>query len=243
MFKYIKNLIKNKNYKKLILISVIALGLAVGAVLSALAVGKFLIEKSDTIILGGSVIVVAVYFINRFFQNRSEEQQRKRQLFLDKQVQVEKQNDEAKKIAAETSYNVVRECLYLVLRDTAESLKLIKPVSVSSIDTPYHFIDKGTYILLCYKCQKNGICDVDMAKNILNERFRQKLSENEFPTVKEKNVYFEGRYYPIFLVDSVTDVDDYVNINVAICNENYCLHLQNKETSSVFPQNHNDKDF
>ena len=243
MFKYIKNLIKNKNYKKLILISVIALGLTVGAVLSALAVGKFLIEKSDTIILGGSVIVVAVYFINRFFQNRSEEQQRKRQLFLDKQVQVEKQNDEAKKIAAETSYNVVRECLYLVLRDTAESLKLVTPASMSAIDSPYHIVEKGDYILLRYICQKNGLCDVDTAKNVLNERFRQKLSENEFPTVKEKTFLFEGRYYPIFLVDSVNDIDNYVNIDIAICNESYFLHLRNKELSLTLTQNFNDADF
>lgn len=243
MISYIKELIRNKHYKKLVFISVIVLALIVGVVLSTLAIGEFLIEKFDTIMLGGSILVIAIYFINQFSKNRSEERRQREQLALDRRLQAEKQQHESREMAAEMSYNVVRECLYLVLRDVADSLKLVKPTSISSIDSPYHIIDKGNYILLRYICQKSGVCDVDTAKRVINERFRQKLSEGEFPAVQEKMVLFEGRYYPIFIVDSVTDIDNYVNIDIAICTEDYCLHLRNKELSSTKPFDFNDRDF
>ena len=88
--------------------------------------------------------------------------------------------------------------------------------------------DNGSYILLHYVCQKRSDVDTDIIKEVLNNRIAQKLRADEFHHLSETYCNYDGRYYPIIMVDDVVDVKAYVNIDMVMTNEAYCEHLCNK---------------
>lgn len=243
MIKKFKQLISDKQYGKLALMGIITLATIAAIVLVTFYVGKLLIENFDTIALGIAIVSVAFYYIHKYFANREEVRSHNATHRKEVKEAAEKQQREAELISAESSYNTVRKCLYTVLNETASTLNLVAPKSYTALDSQVHTSDNGRFVILHYVCQTNGDIDTAVISEVLNMRIGQKLSAGDFTELSTSAYIYEGRSYPIIMIDSVIDVGAYINIDVVISNEAYCEYLRNKSNSGKPPFNHNDKDF
>lgn len=243
MINKFKQLLSDKQYGKLALIVIFALAAIAATVLVTYFVGKLLVDNFDTIALGISILAVAFYFIHKFFANREEARIHSAAHRKNVKEAAEKQQREAELISAESSYNTVRKCLYTVLNETASTLNLVAPKSYTALDSQVHTSDNGRFVILHYFCQTNGDIDTAVISEVLNMRIGQKLSAGDFTELSTSAYIYEGRSYPIIMIDSVIDVGAYINIDVVICNEAYCEYLRNKSNSGKPPFDHNDNDF
>lgn len=243
MINKFKQLISDKQYGKLALMGIITLATIAAIVLVTFYVGKLLIENFDTIALGIAIVSVAFYYIHKYFANREEVRSHNAAHRKEVKEAAEKQQREAELISAESSYNTIRKCLYTVLSETASTLNLVPPKSYTALDSNVHTSDNGRFVILHYVCQKNGDIDAAVISEVLNMRIGQKLSAGDFTELSTSAYIYEGRSYPIIMIDSIIDVGAYISIDVVICNEAYCEYLRNKSNSGKPPFDHNDKDF
>ncbi len=243
MINKFKQLISEKKYGKIAIIATCILIAIAIIVLVTFYVGKLLIENFDTIALGIAIVSVAFYYIHKYFANREDARLHNAAHRMEVKEAAEKQQREAELISAESSYNTVRKCLYTVLCETASTLNLVAPKSYTALDSNVHTSDNGRFVILHYVCQKNGDIDTAVISEVLNMRIGQKLSAGDFTELSTSAYIYEGRSYPILMINGIVDVGAYINIDVVICNEAYCEYLRNKSNSGKPPFDHNDKDF
>jgi len=243
MINKFKQLLSDKQYGKLALIVIFALAAIDAIVFVVFLIGKLIANNFETIVSGLVIVIVAYFLIHEFFANRKE--LRLQNSIHRKEVKeaAEKQQREAELISAESSYNTVRKCLYTVLNETASTLNLVAPKSYTALDSQVHTSDNGRFIILHYVCQKNGDIDTAVVSEVLNMRIGQKLSAGDFTELSTSAYIYEGRSYPIIMIDSIIDVGAYISIDVVICNEAYCEYLRNKSNSGKPPFVPKDNDF
>ncbi len=228
MINKFKQLLSDKQYGKLALMGIITLATIAAIVLVTFYVGKLLIENFDTIALGIAIVSVAFYYIHKYFANREEVRSHNAANRKEVKEAAEKQQRDIALMTAENNYSAVGKCLFAVLKDAAATLSLVAPTSLSDLEPQIRVSDNGSYILLHYVCQKRSDVDTDIIKEVLNNRIAQKLRADEFHHLSETYCNYDGRYYPIIMVDDVVDVKAYVNIDMVMTNEAYCEHLCNK---------------
>ena len=237
MINKFKQLLSDKQYGKLALIVIFALAAIAATVLVTYFVGKLLVDNFDTIALGISILAVAFYFIHKFFANREEARIHSAAHRKEVIKATEKQQHDIDLMTAENNYSAVGKCLFAVLKDAAATLSLVAPTSLSDLEPQIRVSDNGSYILLHYVCQKRSDVDTDIIKEVLNNRIAQKLRADEFHHLSDTYCNYDGRNYPIIMVDDVIDVKAYVNIDMVMTNKAYCEHLCNK---SVAERNYTD---
>lgn len=238
-----KKFFSNKTPLQIALIIGGGIALVALIILLAFGIGNLLVKKFDEIVFGGTILFVAIYYINKRFKNREEVGLHNAAHRKEVKEAAEKQRREAELISAESSYNTVRKCLYTVLSETASTLNLVPPKSYTALDSNVHTSDNGRFVILHYVCQKNGDIDTAVVSEVLNMRIGQKLSAGDFTELSTSAYIYEGRSYPIIMIDSVIDVGAYINIDVVICNEAYCEHLCNKSVAERNSIDFKDIDF
>ncbi len=243
MINKIKRLLSEKKYGKLVLILTAILAVFTLIILAIYFIGKLLIANFDTITFGLAIISVAVYYINKYFDTRKEDKERKYEHRKEVIAANERHQREIALIAAENSYNTIRKCLYTVLNEAATTLNLVAPKSYTALDSQIPPSDNGRFVILHYVCQKNGDIDTAHISEVLNVCICQKLNAGEFTELSTSAYIYEGRSYPIIIVDNIVDVGAYINIDVVICNEAYCEHICNKSIATTKFIDLKDKDF
>lgn len=237
-----KNFITNKSHLKTALIILSGIVLIALLLLIAFGIGKLLTEKFEVIAVGGLILSIAIYYINKRFKINKES--RLQNAVLGKEVtNAAEQQHKINPETAENNYISVRQCIFTVLREAGTTLNLVPPTSTTDIDSQIRFSDKGSYVLLHYICQKHGNVDVGVIREVLNNRIYQKLRSDEFNHLSETFYLYEGRSYPIIMIDNIIDVGAYINIDVVVSNKDYCEHLRNKAAAVNLSISTDDKDF
>ncbi len=241
--KKIKQLLVEKKYGKLALILTAILAVFTLIILAVYFIGKLLIANFETIAFGLAVVSVAVYCINKYFDCRNEDKERKCEYRKEVKAANERHQREIELLAADNSNNLIRKYLYAVLNETAATLNLVAPKSYTALDSQIPPSDNGRFVILHYVCQKNGDIDTAHISEVLNVCICQKLNAGEFTELSTSAYIYEGRSYPIIIVDNIVDVGAYINIDVVICNEAYCEHICNKSIATTKFIDLKDKDF
>ena len=237
-----KNFIINKSHLKTALIILSGIVLIALLLLIAFGIGKLLTEHFEVLAVGGLILSIAIYYINKRFKINKEA--RLQNAVLGKEaINAAEQQHKINLETAENNYISVRKCIFVVLREAGASLNLIPPISMTDIDSQIRLSDNGSYVLLHYVCQKNGNVDVKVIQDVLSNKIIQKLRADEFNHLPEPFYPYEGRSYPIIMIDNIIDVGAYINIDVVICNKEYCEHLRHKAAAVNLSISTNDKDF
>ncbi len=137
---------------------------------------------------------------------------------------------ELERAIAENTYIIVRQCIFSVLLEKANAIGLIKPVSLSDLDSPARLIDRNGFVLCQYIAMKQSeFVETALIAEYLQNRVTQRLNNGEFSEIPSRSFVYEGRAYPAVYIDSVADAGAYIQINAVLVNDAYCRHLQNRQ--------------
>lgn len=237
-----KNFIINKSHLKTALIILSGIVLIALLLLIAFGIGKLLTEHFEVLAVGGLILSIAIYYINRRFKINKEARQQN--AALGKEVTNTADQQRSINLAtAENNYVSVGRCIFTVLREAGSTLNLVSPNSITDIESQIHVSDNGSYVLLHYMCQKHGNVDVEVIREVLSNKIAQKIRADEFNHLSETFYLYEGRSYPIIMIDNIIDVGAYINLDVVVCNKEYCEHLRNKSAAVNLSVSTDDKDF
>lgn len=240
-YEEVKNCIITKQYIRLLFSTLSILSVIALACLFAVFVFK-LIDRYfiEMLIIG----IACLWFYSWISEKKSKRKEEKSA----EAKQVKAEECEMERSLAESNYTIVRQCLFSVISENADALRLAKPTTFSEMDSPSRIIRKGNVIMYQFLALKKSEVDTIAVKNIIQTRISQKLSAQEFSGIIQSTFIYNGRAYSLLYVDDVQDVGAYIQIDMAWVNDNYCNHLQNKayiqqQNQKPVNVNMNDRDF
>lgn len=185
-------------------------------------IGTFITLKFDTIMTVVTVAIVVIYMWN----SKREERQAK---ILEMREQQAEQTAEVERVVAENSYAIIRKCLFTVLSELASVIGLVKPTTLSEMDSPSRIIPRKGFMLCQLVAMKmSSEVDLKLIKESLQMRIGQKLLAGEFEDLRERSHVYNGRAYSVLYIDEITDTGGYIQINLTLVNDAYCQYLENK---------------
>ncbi len=209
------------NQKKFIKLVGAILTITIVLILGAFAVStvfyivyKFIGENLETIVIGGILFTAILYWISNKRQQRNVTMQAA-------QTPISVVPDESEKAMFESNYIIVRQCIFTVLCEIADSLGLTKPQMQSEIDSPGRIISKSNVTMYQFLALKKSEINLATIKGIMQTRITQKLAAQEFSGLSQVNYIFNGVGYPILCVDDCVDNGAYLSIDVAWFSDNY----------------------
>lgn len=207
---YILDLWRNKDYFKLIAVSASSILIMILAVQLLTILISFISKKFEVILLFGTICFVSYWY----FQNKGYR-------YLNNTVKQDKSDSIVEKELLENNYIELRKILFQSLDDCADVLNLIKPVNLSSLDSPSKMIIKGRLYSYQYVVLKKNEVNCQAIKNVLQQRINQKLENFEFEGLRQTKFIYKGFCYPIVQVHSVKEVGEYIHIELVFVNDNY----------------------
>ena len=164
------------------------------------------------------------------YQVFKDRQQKKQQNIVSLQELKQEKKTELEQIRAEDDYKLIRQYLYLVLADISDTVQLRMPKIHSELDTPNHYIVKNGVNIYQYIIAKNNTSlTTDEIKDVLTRRIEQRLKEQQFPGINQSYyIHTSGIRYPIFLIDSISDMGAYYQLDIAFCGLKFCDYLETK---------------
>ncbi|WP_085833819.1 hypothetical protein [Clostridium merdae] len=191
---------------------------------------NFLALKFDLIITIISISGVVIYM-----WNTKREEKKAKQIQIQRQQEI--QSAEIERAVAENNYAIIRQCLFSVLSEQAERINLVKPSTLSEMNSPSRIIAQNGFMLCQFVAMKQtDEVDLKLVKECLQMRISQKLNAGEFHELSGRNHVYNGRAYPLLYIDDVVNTGGYIQLNVALSNDAFCQYLENK--AYVRQQNH-----
>lgn len=135
-----------------------------------------------------------------------------------------------------STYNLLRNNMVSMCAETAETLGLRVPTTPSQIDSPVHFdIISGAAIFhfLCGKQDSASPIDTYKAIGILQNTLERRLNNNELMGISQTATFYNGMAYPAIMIDNVLDMGRYIQIDVAVTNDNYLRYRTNRLYNSM----------
>lgn len=228
--KKLQELYREKNYPKLIPLSVAAL-LASFLLIAityyiVMHVFSFIAMRFEAVlIIVGAYVTLILWWKDKQRKRTEQEQSALSQTIMAEQT--------AEKALCESNYNTTRQCLYSTLSENAGILNLQKPDRLSELDSPSKTVQKGNIYMCQFVVVKNGECSPEKIKEMLQMRITQKLSAQEFCGITQTTYIYNGIAYPILCIDEVRDNGTYVQIDIAWASENYCNLLNMRAQARV----------
>ncbi len=84
-----------------------------------------------------------------------------------------------------------------------------------------------------YVVVKNGVCNPDKIKELLQMRVTQKLSAHEFAGITQTTYIHNGMAYPLLCIDEIRDNGSFMQIDVAWASESYCYLLDSRAQAKL----------
>lgn len=125
---------------------------------------------------------------------------------------------------AEALYEYVRDGIFLVLRALSDYTPIVRPSSVSAIETNSRFYVRDGVAIFQFNALLSDDVDVPQLKRDIERVLGQKLRTNELPGLPSKLVTINGRTYTPIQILSLADMGSSVNIDVVLTNEK-SIHL------------------
>ena len=203
---------------------------------------SFLASKFDLIITLFAVALVVIYLFEGKKQEHSTAQEAQQQAEQEHQRALLAAESEALRLRAENNYNIIRQCMFQVLQEKAEVLGLVKPITLSDLDSPCHIIHREGFCLCQFVAmKKEQELDLILVKELLQLRLQQKLLAFEFPAFKVATHIYNGYSYPILYIDEIYNAGGYIQLNLAIVNDRFCEYLLAKNMAKNDFNNHSQK--
>lgn len=216
---YIRNLYSDKRYALLVMfviIGAIALAIALTFSLIGLKVIISLISenfRSLMLILG--VISLIVFWWK-------EKKRINMELLKQKEENAIYMIESAEQMIQENNYNTARMILFHTLKDVSDILRLNQPKRLEDLDLPEKNQRKNSYYINQFIVLKSGEIDPKEIKEILQIKIMQKLNSFDFPGITQNVINYDGKLYPVLMIDEVHDYGRYLHIDVVWVSERYC---------------------
>lgn len=212
-----RQLLADRKYAHIALCCAALLLAALAVVYVTYLLLSFLFSKPETV----AVITVGYFMIAHHVKGYSNS--RLQAIQSSKAAELENQ-----KAIDEGNYSVVRQHLFTVLPELSDLLGLVKPLTLSALDSPNRVIHQNGYVLFEYMVAKQSAVDTKNCKLILQKRITQKLYAGEFPGLSQNLHIYNGTAYPLLQIEQVSELPDCVLIHVAWANDAFCRHLENR---------------
>lgn len=149
--------------------------------------------------------------------------------------------------ADEDNYILIRQIIFIVIREIGAAFNIIIPTVVSEIDSTLRIIKKNGITIFEFAVIKSGgEVAFDTFKDVLKNRINQKLRNNELP-ISPPTFIYNGQTKPILLVDEVEDMGAYFHINIVFASNKYFEYAEMKKYNNINnvrnTVNKNDVDF
>ncbi len=211
-----------KDYLRLLLYCILILFGTAIVFFATKGILKFLQSNFETILM---VVGGYAFLFYAFYEWRKERREKKEAII---QQQTE-QAAEIDRTMAESNYALVRQCLFILLGETANNLHLVKPSTLSELNSPSRIISQSGFTLFQFVVMGDGHpVDTKLVKERLQMRLSQKLTANEFSGITQSNFIYNGRAYPILYIEEVNDTGSFIQVNIAWACEAYCKYLENR---------------
>lgn len=189
-------------------------------------------------IVGGYVLVFYLLYTSR---------KEKRAKIAEEQGKLDQAVALQKKAKANRNYSDLANVLFPILLPLCDMLSLQRGDSPKSLYAGNGIMDNATFYAYRYQALKRGEVNCDTIKSVLQSEIDNKLESNVLGFSVKKHV-FEGATFSILQVLDVSDVGNYVFIDVVLVDDNSASYLLNKQyttfaqsnVSMLFPR---DEDF
>lgn len=139
-----------------------------------------------------------------------------------------------------STYNLLRGNMISILAETADMLRLRVPSTPSQVEAPVHYdIISGAAIFhfLCGKQDPVVPVDSFEAIGILQNTLERRLNTHELMGISQTTTFYNGMAYPSIMVDNILDSGRYIQIDIAVTNENYLRYRTNRLYSRMDSNN------
>lgn len=215
--------------KRYVKLGLVLLLLIAAAVVTLSLIVSTLVAVKNFVVQNQTLVFITTFALVTFFgwiYDRAE-QRRKLQSQAEQQAREEAQFMEES--LAQNNYDIVRQCLFNVLSDVADTISLIKPDRLSQLDSPAKYAKKGNVLFYQYLIlKKEAVIDPHAVKQVLQTRISQRLQAQEFAGITETSHYYKGQMYPLLYLDEVIDVGNYIQVDITWVSDTYCEYLRNK---------------
>ncbi len=148
-----------------------------------------------------------------------------------------------------STYSLLRTNMVSILAETADMLHLRVPSTSSQIEAPVHHDIVSNSAIFHFMCGKQDLSvktDPFEAMGIIQSVLERRLNNHELMGINQTTTFYNGMAYPAIMVDGVQDLGRYVQIDVAITNENYLRYRTERLYNSIDNGNQHkvyDRDF
>lgn len=166
-------------------------------------------------------IVGAYWLLYSWMKDRHKKRNREIQSSIMKKGAI---SQEMERELFDSNYVLARQCLFSILIECSEVLKLVKPERLSDLDSSCRTIYKGNVCMPRFMIMKNGDVNTDKIKEIIQARIGQKLNSFELGITQTMYI-FNGMAYQMLCVDEIYDEGAFIIVDMAWASENYCKLL------------------
>ena len=135
-----------------------------------------------------------------------------------------------------STYNLLRTNMVSILAETADMLHLRIPSTPNQIEAPVHhdiISNAAIFHFLCGKQEPSVKTDPFEAMGIIQSVLERRLNSHDLMGITQTTTFYNGIAYPAIMIDGVQDLGRYVQIDVAITNENYLRYRTNRIYSNL----------
>jgi len=139
-----------------------------------------------------------------------------------------------------STYNLLRTNMVSVLAEVADMLHLRIPSTPSQIEAPVHYDivnNAAIFHFLCGKQESSVKIDPFEAIGIIQNVLERRLNGHELMGINQTTTFYNGMAYPAIMVDNVQDLGRYIQIDIAITNDNYLRYRTNRLYCNVNDSN------
>lgn len=139
-----------------------------------------------------------------------------------------------------STYSLLRTNMVSILAETADMLHLRVPSTSSQIETPVHHDIVSNSAIFHFMCGKQDLSvktDPFEAMGIIQSVLERRLNNRELMGITQTTTFYNGMAYPAIMVDNVQDLGRYIQIDIAITNENYLRYRTNRLYCNVNDSN------
>lgn len=134
------------------------------------------------------------------------------------------------------TYTLLRQNLLCIISEVSDMLHLRIPAAPSQLDAPVHHDLVSNSVIYHYLCGKQdsalGI-DTYEAIGIIQNTLERRLNNHELAGITQTTTFYNGIAYPSLMVDNVQDMGRYIQIDIAIANENYLRYRTSRIYKSM----------
>ena len=133
----------------------------------------------------------------------------------------------------ENSYKMLLTNICPIIMEKADIMQVHKPMAYYELEAPIHYTVKS-YVMFHILMGKNAeSVDTQRILEILQNTISQKLNNSEMVGISQACYFYNGQALPSIMIDSARDLGNFIQVDIVITCDAYCLHRINRLQSSI----------